>query len=659
MSKPSEDAQAVHSTSGSVFPAASGVQMVEYDAAGAEIQRASASDSAGVFLFSHAVTGSRVQSSAQGSELRLPVQRSARLRNVNAVIEITPLTTLFDQLVGAGYSESAASDAIHTLTGNACGVDAPVGMDGGLYADTPFTDSSRQWLLRSLGAYLNAFRTIGLSPGTPGLDWAAKLEQRRDLLAQMCSVARTIFSDTWLATTQATIATDLKLAPGASIDGVATLREGAADQVLALLGTQLAALEYPEVSPVVTASSQSWQGKELELAVQLIEAELSPSGSVATTKALDLASQNIVVSHTLDRGGRIVSSLFGVATPSQSQPAVLRFSNQGGADRQVKLIINDASLADFNGVLAQVLATPAVRFDEPLRERAWHFVVSRRRHTAPFTTGSFVNQADLYLRSIGSGYCDDVAAVLYWIWRGLGYEARVMALTGHVVPEVRANGRWEMYDPDLDVYYLDRNGLVANVDELAQDPALITQPVIFINSTDSIAYTPYVADIYSSTADNYVFDDSDPIPQPLTNVFTVPQGGYIEIVGGATYVLPTIDPEMPVSLAPMRVWFPPGYSGPVALPMVLADISGSGSITLLGQQLNVTDSGIASVIEAYYQQAPDVGITGVQIDNVGEGGLTLTMMVNPLYFHPTGPMRAGVYGDDLSGLTVGAVADSR
>src|SRR5207302_639262 len=114
---------------------------------------------------------------------------------------------------------------------------------------------------------------------------------------------------------------------------------------------------------------------------------------------------------------------------------------------------------------------------EPLQRKVWRFIRDNRYHFEAVTGAPWFESPGLFFNSAGFGYCDDSAALFYHLMTGLGYPARVWGLSGHVVAEVRVNDRWELWDPDLEAYYLNRAGLVAGVEELAGDPDLITHPL--------------------------------------------------------------------------------------------------------------------------------------------------------------------------------------
>lgn len=228
---------------------------------------------------------------------------------------------------------------------------------------------------------------------------------------------------------------------------------------------------------------------------------------------------------------------------------------------------------------------------EPLYRKAWRFATAQNTHYLPLGMPYLQNQALLYLNSNGFGFCSDSATVLAQVWQLLGYPARVWGLDGHVVPEVFADGVWHMLDPDLRVYYVGSTGGIASVNELEEDPSLITSPIQMLDGADPAAYSEYVADIYASADDNAPYPDSiQPLaPQDFNLFWTLPPGSAL------TMPLPTaslqtmyegeLDPE--VAEAHLAVLsLPTNWEGVIDMPLIVYDITGSGEVTItdvLGQ----------------------------------------------------------------------------
>lgn len=103
---------------------------------------------------------------------------------------------------------------------------------------------------------------------------------------------------------------------------------------------------------------------------------------------------------------------------------------------------------------------------------AWKYVARNTFHTKPLTPESWQHSPTLFINSIGGGFCDDRAAILARLWQEQGYPVQVIGLSGHVVPQVYVNDNWEMYDPDLFLYY-QKEDRVLSVNELAINTELI------------------------------------------------------------------------------------------------------------------------------------------------------------------------------------------
>jgi hypothetical protein len=108
---------------------------------------------------------------------------------------------------------------------------------------------------------------------------------------------------------------------------------------------------------------------------------------------------------------------------------------------------------------------------EPFERKLWRYVRDNTYHEVPINRSLSWHSYWPTLNSLSFGLCSHAAAVFTEVARAAGYEARIWGLSGHVVPEIRVDGRWQMYDPDLAIYYLTRDGRVAGVEELANDPS--------------------------------------------------------------------------------------------------------------------------------------------------------------------------------------------
>ena len=239
------------------------------------------------------------------------------------------------------------------------------------------------------------------------------------------------------------------------------------------------------------------------------------------------------------------------------------------------------------GIISEINAMAPEFTNESTPRKVWRFIRDNRYHFERLTDAHWYDSPALFLNSAGFGYCGDSASVFYFLVTGMGYSARVWELSGHIVPEVFVNNRWEMWDPDLEVYYENREGSIAGVEELAADPDLITNPTNPILHPNDLSrpaspYGQYVADIYSSTGDNAISHGPQSLVDP-TSIIDSPM--ILEIPPGATLEFPDVY-ESPLdatlltnvpSYANARLVIPAGFSGTVPMPLFVHSIGWSNN----------------------------------------------------------------------------------
>lgn len=210
--------------------------------------------------------------------------------------------------------------------------------------------------------------------------------------------------------------------------------------------------------------------------------------------------------------GETVDETVMLKAPIRDSALVFTLENPGPSDIYVQMTMNGTLTMDMVGLAATISAMPAEWPDEPSERKAWRFVMRHTANLNPVSELPWLHDPLLMFWSVGFGQCDDLAAVLAHLWEAQGFKARVWGLEGHVVPEVFANGRWQMYDPSLGVYYLNRDSLVAGVEELTADTELITAPLQRLQPQQSgpflihhvRAYSRFVAAHYASAENNVV-----------------------------------------------------------------------------------------------------------------------------------------------------------
>lgn len=651
---------------GSVYPAVTGLVFIEYGADGAELQRSTATAADGSFRLAQPLSGTRLQALRASSENRVAPLYSAPLRAGEAQpsrIQVTALTTWYDQLLAHDVAAGTAAGQITALVGGSCLPDAgtqsqsqsqsqPQPQQAGnyVYADAILPGKNHDWLLSAVSAYLQATREVGLGPQVDFTGWSEALGRHGGLLTDLCSYSSKVSAAAW-KTAQVTRLRDESQVQQADSAKLSAAIADARTQGLALLARRMQVLQYPEQTQALQSQAAAFAGQELSLSSDFVVAQYL-HGSVA---ALGLVTPPTTTSLAVTSSGEIVSTVQASATASDTPPR-LRLWNQSAADKRVRLTLNGQNMADLNGVLEQILALPVAYTDEPLYRKAWRYVIAHRRRTVPVAIGNFQYQPDLWLRSIGSSFCEAQATALYFIWQAMGYEARVMGLSGHVTPEIKIDGRWQIFDPYLATYYTDRSGKqIVGVAEIEKDPSLVSNPATPLLPLTDTAYSQEVAAIYGSTEDNFLmYWVMTPTVKPMGSELQIPAGGYAEFDAAGNLMRPSTETGQQVDMAQMRLWLPPGYSGTIKLPLLLVDVQGAGQVQLLGQSLDPSGTDAKTLLDNFLLSADAaVGVTELAVDSVGPGGLTLTMMVNPLYFGTGQQLTVRAYGPDTQGLSFG------
>jgi hypothetical protein len=233
-----------------------------------------------------------------------------------------------------------------------------------------------------------------------------------------------------------------------------------------------------------------------------------------------------------------------------------------------------------------VRAMPSVFADEPFERKLWRFVRDNVYHWPPLSADQWISDPWMVISSLGWGFCGEVSAAYVRLAQAAGYEARVRGLSGHVVPEIRIGERWQMFDPDLALYYRTRPGEIASVDDLVADPTLITAPTDPVLDTvaNPLPYSDFVASIYASTADNYVADSVFvTLAAGARPPLTLPPGAEFVYPGRWTDAPSGFDGDTPYEVPAFEqgsLITPSGWTGSVPLPFRLAAVQGEGRVRI-------------------------------------------------------------------------------
>jgi hypothetical protein len=653
-----------HARHGLVYPPRQGIEFVEYAADGSVLQRSTPTDADGRFTFERPVSGARVAAVLE-QPLQQPEVLSARFAGTHQDIVVTPLTTVFDQSIESGRDRAEAEQGIlGIIDGAGCSRPSADVMRTALYADTAATTlNAAKHLLHAWSAHLRALRAIGF--GLEAVEQTAAIQHRLDVLRRQCDLAQRLLDPVWLSRAYAAAADRLGLSDPRPLYWIRLPSAAFVDELLTLLDDELRVREYPQIEPLLSPALQAWRGRETQIAEELLLALLvGRSDSVVgpmrlPDAAVERTGYRRRANYGLTPDGRVVGKRREVVrfATASGEPRTIRLRNDGPSAASVVLDIAGHLPIDMPGVVRAVLAAP-FSTSEPLYLRAWRYVVAATWHNVPIAGTQFIHDPPLFLRSVGGGFCDDRATVLRLAWSALGYESRIWSLNGHIVPEVQDGQYWRMLDPDLGVYYLRRNGEIANVVDLQSDPTLITspyQPIHDRSSDAGVRYSDWVASLYASGWDNTLDGDRwhTSLPRSLSAEIVLPLRAELEVLLDRRYAMPTIEDGFPLSTAIVRIRLPQGFVGRLPLPFVVADIRGEGTITLLGNDVDVAATSVAALVAAYYKDSPNEGIREISVLQTGPAGLTIDMLINPKPFEAlaTAGLEITLTGDGASALT--------
>ena len=329
--------------------------------------------------------------------------------------------------------------------------------------------------------------------------------------------------------------------------------------------------------------------------------------------------------------GAPTEKAFRLSIPDGDHPSshCVVLTNKGKRDAVFSLKWNDGGFYTTSDDLVQAISrlAPAYR-GEPLQRKVWRFVVDHSYH--PYPSGYLTNLGwlecpPLFINSVGFGYCDDTASVCYFLWKRMGYATRVVKLGGHVVPEVKVNGRWEMYDPSFRTYYYDSRGNVAGVAQLASSPQLITKPLKPVANRTNKCYTAWMAAKYSSRSDNGIAKHHMVKELPYQLTFTLPAGGALVLPLPPVNALNVAENRpAPKKVATAALHIPAGWRGAVNIALVAQEIDGHAGdrVRIKQKTFAVGSEKLQESIDRRTFRAP------------GRDGLWFSRMDFPILNHP-------------------------
>ena len=329
---------------------------------------------------------------------------------------------------------------------------------------------------------------------------------------------------------------------------------------------------------------------------QVVRAYVDQSAGEVVLEPLLSGTSDIVV--TADDGDSTATQTFGFVVGEVTKVVQVSAGQDGSAisllntgDQAVDFVLTHNGFRTFQSldeIVDHVHGMPPEFGGETFPRKLWRFVRDNVYHWPFLGPSPWLMNPLVQVNSIGWGFCSSVAAFYVEVARTAGYEARVWALNGHVVAEIKADGQWAVFDPDLAVYYLALDGRVANISQLQTDPSLVSSPVnpIFAPSEYGTPYSPAVADIYGSGSDNAIWSNLLPTTTGQSGRIVLPPGARLTYQGKWTDAPVGVDDaghfhEVP-EFRQATLTLAPGWTGTIPMPWVPWDVTGMGEVNIGG-----------------------------------------------------------------------------
>jgi Bacterial Ig domain/Transglutaminase-like superfamily len=413
---------------------------------------------------------------------------------------------------------------------------------------------------------------------------------------------------------------------------------------------QLVARDVDNDPLTITARSDDPSTAEVTVDVEAGKLIVSPHEYGATVIHVSVSDGTAGVDRSFTFNVHDVTKVVSVSTePNQA----ISLSNTTDRPVVLKLTHNGFPMFQSDEEMVEYVRALAPDFPgEPFERKLWRFVRRNVYHAPPPTTEQWLHDAGVVVNSLGWGFCSHVSAVYVRLARAAGYEARIWGLTGHVVPEIWVNGRWEVYDPDTAAYFYDRNQQVAGAEELMADPSLVTSPVspMFPPGSYDYPYQEIFAQFYGSTQNNFIGDaiflavnepKYVPLVLPAGASFTYP-GHWVDSVEGTDDGVPS---PIPLNLQGALAT-PPGWTGVVELPWMIWDVQGSGDVQIDGLDFAVGSQSLT----ARLHDAP-AHIDEIRVLDAGSG-LTFIFFMNALRYELHRINSVALTGKDVWAVSV-------
>jgi hypothetical protein len=276
----------------------------------------------------------------------------------------------------------------------------------------------------------------------------------------------------------------------------------------------------------------------------------------------------------------------------------LSIENVGASAAVVELVSlnGKAMFHEPADVHAEIDAVPP-EVDGSLATRIFRFISDHHEPTDPLTANySWLLAPPRFFNSAGLGMCGQVSDLMYILARQRGLPARVWVVPGHVVAEVFSDGGWRMYDPDYEVFFLNRSGEVASLAELEADTSLITDPEIRM-TTRFDPYTDAYASVFAPSASKHLRASID-VTKPTHPVrFQLPAGARLRFPGRYAAAPPARTGKPSFDHRDVALRWPAGTTGVVDNALIVHALRGAGTVAFSGKLFAIGSATLQNQID--------------------------------------------------------------
>ncbi len=344
----------------------------------------------------------------------------------------------------------------------------------------------------------------------------------------------------------------------------------------------------------------------------------------------------------------------------------LRFEVESPETKSVKISNKSSRIAVFNlnlndnmfysnieEIINDIKSMNGEYENEPIQKKVWIFLDNFTEHNFPLTERFWYHNPIVFINSIGFGFCDDVSMVSYYLWEEMGMKARVWGYQGHVVGEVFADNRWELYDVDKHIYYYNNNDEVAGINEIIENPEIVTSPINPLIQFDKEIPSVYTDKYYQFLANPKCYSIAPPeltIRDFQFKFFLAPNmemtlsGKYRDYLE-TTINSSTGSRERIDNYSNLKISIPGGTKASFQYPLLLHDLTGSGDLIFRNDQYPIGSVQLNNLLTSW--ETPIIPFSIITRNNV-----ELYFLINPYRFKLRKTNELILEGENLDSLEI-------